>query len=311
MTSAGSTAVAVLAALAAACSFGVGVALQYRQAQLAPSTRQAPLRLLGYLARQRLWLAGIVLAAAAYGMQALALAFGPLALVAPVAATDLLFALPLAARWSRRRMRAADWAGCALAGGGVALFLVAAPPSAGRADAPARDWALAFAAVGLVTAAAVTAARFIRGPSRAGWLALAAGSIFGLAGALTLSVTRLLARHGVARILGHWQLWALAALGCLGLVLSASMQRAGPLSVSLPIIDSVEPISAVLIGTLVFSERLAGSPAGLAVQLAGAAAAVAGIFLLGRSSLATHAHARGSNEHGPPSGRGNSSAARE
>jgi hypothetical protein len=68
------------------------------------------------------------------------------------------------------------------------------------------------------------------------------------------------------------------------------MQRAGPLSVSLPVIDSVEPISAVLIGTLVFSERLAGSPAGLAVQLAGAAAAVAGIFLLGRSSLAAHEH---------------------
>lgn len=82
------------------------------------------MRLLAHLARQRLWLAGIVLATSAYGLQALALAFGPLALVAPVTATDLLFALPLAARWSGRPMRRRDWAGCVLAGGGIAVFLV-------------------------------------------------------------------------------------------------------------------------------------------------------------------------------------------
>jgi hypothetical protein len=46
--------------------------------------------------------------------------------------------------------------------------------------------------------------------------------------------------------------------------------------------DTVEPVSGVLLGTLLFGERLAASPAGIAVQLAGAAAAVAGITLLGR-----------------------------
>ena len=53
----------------------------------------------------------------------------------------------------------------------------------------------------------------------------------------------------------------------------------------------VEPISAVLLGTLVFGERLATSPAGPALQLAGAAAAVADIMMLGRSSQGAR-HAR-------------------
>jgi hypothetical protein len=46
--------------------------------------------------------------------------------------------------------------------------------------------------------------------------------------------------------------------------------------------DTVEPVCGVLLGTLLFGERLAASPAGVGVQLAGAAAAIAGITLLGR-----------------------------
>ncbi|HYZ57180.1 MAG TPA: DMT family transporter [Streptosporangiaceae bacterium] len=304
MNGAAETTIAVLAGLAAACSFGVGVALQHRQAQLAPVGGREPLRLLAHLARQRLWLVGIALNAAAYGLLALALAFGPLALVAPIAATDLLFALPLAARWSRRPVRPAGWAGCILIGSGVSVFLVASPPSAGRADAPVQDWALVFAAVALVAVAAVTAAQLTRGPARASLLALAAGTVFGLTSALTLSVTRLLARQGLGHLLGHWQPWALAALGAVGLLLSASTFRAGPLSASLPVIDSAEPISAVLIGTVVFGERLAASPAGLALQLAGAAAAVGGIILLGRSSLIARAYSYAASEHGLSAGPG-------
>jgi drug/metabolite transporter (DMT)-like permease len=110
------TAIAVLAALAAAASFGVAAALQHRQARLTPDAGGA--RLLARLAAHPLWLAGIALAGIAYGLQALALAFGPLALVAPIVATDLLFALPVAARWSRP-LRARDWLGCVLAAGAM------------------------------------------------------------------------------------------------------------------------------------------------------------------------------------------------
>ncbi len=155
--------IAVLAALAAAGSFGVAAALEHRQAQLAPRAGALPFRLLTRLARRPLWLAGIALAAA-YGLQALALAFGPLALVAPIVATDLLFALPVAARWTRRPLGSLDWLGCVLAAGGVATFLATSPPSSGRSDASPRDWMLAFGAVALICALAVTTGRLGTGP---------------------------------------------------------------------------------------------------------------------------------------------------
>jgi len=273
------TAIAVLAALAAAASFGVAAALQHRQARLTPQA--GGVRLLARLAARPLWLAGIALAAAAYGLQALALAFGPLALVAPIVATDLLFALPVAARWSRP-LCARDWLGCVLAAGGVAAFLAAAPPSSGRSGAPARDWLLAFAVVGLVCALALAMGRLATGPVRAAVTATAAGAVFGLTAAVTLSLTRLLRGAGPGAALAHWQPGALLVLGTAGLLLSASAFQAGSLAASLPVMDTVEPVSGVLFGTLLFGERLAASPAGITMQLTGAAAAIAGITLLGR-----------------------------
>ena len=41
--------------------------------------------------------------------------------------------------------------------------------------------------------------------------------------------------------------------------------QAGALPVSLPVIDTIEPVSAVIIGATVFSEPLATSPAQLSV----------------------------------------------
>jgi len=283
MSNTSATAIAVLAALAAAASFGVAAALQHRQARLTPDA--GGVRLLARLAAQPLWLAGIALAALAYGMQALALAFGPLALVAPIVATDLLFALPVAARWSRP-LRAKDWLGCVLAAGGVAAFLAAAPPSSGWSDAPASDWLLAFAVVGLACVLTLAAGRLATGPVRAALTATAAGAVFGLTAAVTLSLTRLLRAAGPGATLAHWQPWALLALGTTGLLLSASAFQAGALGASLPVMDTVEPVSGVLLGTLLFGEQLATSPAGFTVQLAGAAAAIAGITLLGRYAAA-------------------------
>ena len=279
MSNTAATAIAVLAALAAAASFGVAAALQHRQASLTPDA--GGVRLLARLAARPLWLAGIALAALAYGLQALALAFGPLALVAPIVATDLLFALPVAARWSRP-LRARDWLGCGLAAGGVGAFLAAAPPSSGRSDARVSGWLLAFAVVGLVCVLTLAAGTLATGPVRAALTAIAAGAVFGLTAAVTLSLTRLLRAAGPGPTMAHWQPWALLALGTAGLLLSAGAFQAGALGASLPVMDTVEPVSGVLLGTLLFGEQLAASPAGFTVQLAGAAAAIAGITLLGR-----------------------------
>jgi drug/metabolite transporter (DMT)-like permease len=283
MTTAAAMTIAVPAALGAACSFGVGVALQHRQVQR--ERGRGSLRLLSQLVRRRLWLAGLGLAVTAYALQAVALAFGPLALVAPVVAADLLFALPIAASWEGRKMRPVDWAGCAIVGAGVAVFVLCSPPSSGRSDAPAQHWLLAFGVVALVSAGAAAAAVVGRRAMRSALLAIAAGVTFGMTAAVTLSLTRIVRFGDGTTILAHWQPWALLALGATGLLLSATAYKAGALRASLPIMDTVEPVSAVLVGTVVFGERLATSPAMLGLQAAAATGAVVGIVLLARSPL--------------------------
>jgi hypothetical protein len=91
--------------------------------------------------------------------------------------------------------------------------------------------------------------------------------------------------------LAHWQPWALLTLGIAGVTLSTGAFQASTLSASLPIIDTVEPVSGVVIGAFLFDERLAASPAGLLAQLAAAGVAVAGIVLLGPALAAATAPA--------------------
>jgi drug/metabolite transporter (DMT)-like permease len=276
--------IAVLAALAAAGAFGVAAALQHRQARETGGGEALRFRLLTDLARRPMWLGGMALQTAAYGLQALALAFGPLTLVAPIVATDLLFAVPLARWWSRRPMHARDFAGCGLVAGGMGVFLSVSPLASGRSDAPVQDWLPAFGVVALICLAAVTVGNGRGEAIRAGMLATAAGVLFGLTAAVTLSLSRLVRAVGLPAALGHWQPWALITLGLAGLLLSQGAFQAGQLTASLPIIDTVEPISGVIIGTAIFHEQLAASAPMLAIQLSGAAVAVAGIALLAPSA---------------------------
>ena len=275
------TTVAVLAAVASAACFGVASVLQQRAAEAAPADEALRLRLLRRLSRQRVWVFGVALAAFSYGVQAVALAFGPLVLVQPLAATDLLFALPLVVR---RRPARSQWLGACLVTAGVASFLALSPPREGVSAPVARAWVPAFLGVAVVGGAAVLAARNRRPGPRAAALALAGSSVFALLDALSKSFVDLLSDVGLSTFL-HWEPYALLGVGIVGMVLSQSAFQAGPLTASLPIIDTVEPTGAVLIGVTVFDERIATSPLILGGQLAAAVVALVGIVALGRSAV--------------------------
>ncbi|MFD7445656.1 DMT family transporter [Streptomyces sp. NPDC059909] len=94
-------AVAVPAALLSALCFGVASVVQQQAAREARAQESLRLRLLLDLARRPKWLLGMGLVISSYALLGLALTFGPLVLVQPLAATDLVFALPLLA-WRRR-----------------------------------------------------------------------------------------------------------------------------------------------------------------------------------------------------------------
>jgi hypothetical protein len=116
------------------------------------------------------------------------------------------------------------------------------------------------------------------------WLAAAAGALYGLSDAIIKSTVDMISADG-AGVLLHWEPYTLIVTGILGALYGQSAFSAGALSLSLPVIDTVEPVCAVVIGATVFGEALASSPLNLAFQMAGAAAAVIGIAVLSSSTI--------------------------
>ena len=124
------TVIAVTAALGAACCFALAAVIQHGAAR-DTGEKLLSLRLLLALARNPRWLSGVALGVLSFAVQGLALAFGPLALVQPLAATDVLFALPMIAVLHRYRLTRGDWLGAGAVAGGIALFFAVSPPSEG------------------------------------------------------------------------------------------------------------------------------------------------------------------------------------
>src|SRR5947199_1367845 len=149
----------VAIALAASLCYAVAVVLQQRTAQSAAPEAALRPRLLTQLAHRPVWLVGIAANVAGYGLRFVALSRGSLVLVQPLLVCGILFALPLAAAGSGRRLDRREWASAAVIVAGLAAFLVAAGPTRGSADASTRDWVALAGVSGLAVAVALVASR--------------------------------------------------------------------------------------------------------------------------------------------------------
>lgn len=278
------TALSALLALLAAALFGTSSVLQQMAAQQERDLPLMGVRLMRRLIRRPRWLAALALSGLSFGVQALALSFGPLVLVLPIAATDLLFALPILAHVRRQRLRGSDWTAAALVAGGVAAFLLLSRSAPGRVEPHLVDWAFVGAGVTGAAAAMLVLARKASVMMRTALLAGAGAEVFSLVDALSKAFVGLVASRGASALLA-WQPYGLLLAGVTGMVLGQGAYRSGSLLVSLPIIDSVEPIGGVLIGATAFGEHTAASPLALLLELLAGTVAVLGIVMLDRSSL--------------------------
>ena len=125
----------------------------------------------------------------------------------------------------------------------------------------------------------------VRAPSLLAW----ASALAGITALIMLSAFVALRARGIANVI--WLaaatavIYTLMAAGILSGLFGQSAFNAGPLSLSLPVIDTVEPVCSVILAAAVFHEHLARSPGLLAFQLAGGAIAAAGIALLSHSPV--------------------------
>lgn len=277
------------AAVVAGALFAVAAVLQQRMAAQRPRGEQLSPRLVLHLARERVWLVGIAVAAGSYVVQALALSLAPLSVVQPLLTIEVVFAVPLSVRRHDMSLHAREWAAiaavaCALAGG-----LVAAGPQPGHPLQPAASWAPILGATGGVTLAAVGVGRLLRGRARAAAYALAAAVVMGVEASL-MAATAANFGHGAVRGFAAWETYAMAVSSITVLLLIQSAFAAGPLAVSLPITDALSPAVAIAIGVTLFHERLTTSTTRLWIAALAAAVLVGAIAMLDTSRVVRAVH---------------------
>jgi drug/metabolite transporter (DMT)-like permease len=269
----------IVCALLASALFAFAAVMQQESTLTVAVDRSLHPGLLLDLLRRPKWVLGGLSMLAGFGLQAVALAFGPVALVQPIVVLELAFAIPFGILRRHRRAGLREWAGILAVMSGISIFLLAADPAGGVGNPPTVQWIESLVPVGAVAAACVLIGSTRRGPARAMLLGSAAGLAFGLLSVLTKSVTHLLSMN-VARAFTSWQVYVTIGIGIAALTVSQSAYQAGPLAFSMPFVGVLEPLVAVVIGDKVLGEAVRLSEANFALELAAAAVACLGILLL-------------------------------
>jgi drug/metabolite transporter (DMT)-like permease len=272
--------VAVTAALATALFYGVSAILEQRSVhQVAERGVFAP-RLLIDLARRPLWLASIVATVIGAALQALALHYGPLALVQPILVLDLLFAVLIASALRRKAPDRVMFAGVVCCTAGVAVFLAVSQPSGGTENVSLPAVLPLAILLGVVLAICLTWAKFGPRTARPMVLGLACGVCNGVAAFLLKLVTFSLAQ-GFSEPLEQWPVYALAIVGPVGFLLNQEAFQSGTLiAPALAVITTVTALVSIGIGYLWLNENVASGPADVVTEVVSLGAMTAGVAML-------------------------------
>jgi hypothetical protein len=277
---------AVAAALAAAVSYGLSAILEQRSVhQVAERGVFAP-RLLVDLARRPVWLASIGATIVGAALQAVALHFGPLALVQPILVCDLLFAVLLNAVALRASPDRVILTGAVCCAAGIAVFLAVAQPTGGTETVSLPAVIPLAAVLAAVLAGCLTWAKTGPRGGRPLALALACGVCYGVNAFLLKLVTFSLAQ-GFSEPLEQWPLYALVIVGPIGFLLNQeAFQSATLIAPALAVITTSTSLVSIGIGYLWLNESIASGPMSVITEVASLAVMTAGIVLLAQRAPA-------------------------
>jgi drug/metabolite transporter (DMT)-like permease len=247
------------------------------------------------LARRPIWLLGVGSMILGFLFQLTALHFGPLALVQPILALELLFVFGYmaVAGSGRVKVNRRDLLAAAAMSAGIGMFLWVAAPSGGHPHAPGSLWLLAGGITfGVVLAALAVAHGLGRRPGasrsrRAATLGAATGISWGFVAAVIKELSSHLGQ-GPGAVFASWSPYVLVAVGAATMLLASNALAAGPLAASQPGFTVLDPMSASLLGVFLFGEHirtgvfdLAGEALALAVIFAGATVLSHSCLILG------------------------------
>ena len=246
---------ASILALVAAFLFALAAALQQKGALNLPELSLRSPASFARLAGQTMWLLGTVALLVGYVFQAAALDRGRLAIIQPLLVMTIVFALPLGYLLTSQHVGRTELIGAAVIVLGLALFAWYGDPAGGKENAPGSEWAVAIAGLGAICVVLLMFGGRGSLSLKAGVYGTVAGILFGLSAALTKPTLDFL-HAGIDELLTHWEPYALAVAGVLGFVLQQISLGTGKLAPSVATVSVANPIVGILLGIVLFDERL-------------------------------------------------------
>ena len=275
---------AALALVAAFC-FALAATLQQRGALNLPTISLADPKSLIRLAGNMTWLVGTLVLFTGYLFQAGALDRGRLAVIQPLLVTTIVFALPLGYFLTKQHVGQREVIGAIVIIIGLALFVYFGDPAGGNENAPNSEWLIAFAVLGLISAALFVFGRGGDLSMKAAVYGTVSGIMFGLSSALTKPTLEYL-HESVGTMLSHWECYALAIAGVGGFVLQQVSLGTGRLAPSVATVSVANPVVGILIGILLLDERLSRPTWQIVVAVIGLALALIGAVVISLQSEA-------------------------
>jgi drug/metabolite transporter (DMT)-like permease len=278
--------IAALLALGAAFFIAIGDVMHQRSAHEVTDEPVSHLALFTRLLRDRQWWLGSLVAGAGFALQAAALGLGSVLLVQALLVTSLLFALPIHARISRRKVSRWEWLWAALLAAAVVVIVIVGNPTAGHSRASLGTWTAVVAVLGPALVLCVLGARVAKGPASAVLLGVVSGALWGLFAVLTKGVVDRL-DDGLLALLRTPELYVWALVAIAGTAYQQASFRAGSLTASLPTMTVAEPVVGSVLGVVVLGEALRPGDAGWFTLIVAVAAMVLATAALARGEAAS------------------------
>ncbi len=278
--------IAALLALGAALFIAIGDVMHQRQAQEVTEEHLSHVAVFLRLLRDRQWWLGSLVAAVGFALQAAALGLGSVLLVQALLVTSLLFALPISARLSHRRVTRWEWTWAALLAAAVAVIVTVGNPTAGHSRASFETWTAVIVVLGPALVLCVIGANVWKGPISAVLLAVVSGALWGIFAVLTKGVVDRL-DDGIVELLRTPELYVWALVAVAGTAWQQFSFRAGTLTASLPTMTVTEPLVASVLGVVVLGEALRPGDAGWLTLVVAVAVMVVATAALARGEAAS------------------------
>ena len=279
--------IALGAAVASATGFAASTSLQHHAAGSAPEGTKGLGAFVRYLLSKPSWLVGQFLALMSFFLHAVALHFGPLALVQPIVVSGVVIAVPARSALSKRWPSTAELVAVGVATVGLAVFLVASDPSEGHNAEP--GWGpflftlVGMAAAGLAVWASVVLSQQLHRPRRAAaMLGVSAGIFFGVVAGLVKLTIGIWVDDGAVHMLSTWPLYLLLLCGAGGILSNQRAYTLAGLSASLPMLNIVNVVVALFFGLLIFDEVPAHGALAVALEIGALATVMLGLLMVAR-----------------------------